>query len=438
MLTVFQLEGPEITWLADDGSDLPPIASLHPLGNMKPSERVVRFFKFASATVPADCTLEMRLRYNLVSDPETPTEKIVSVEVPITSPFHCTFDFSPRVHPDIWPDYFSFEDGSFDAVGKDDGEKKPPSQGIIQRWCLTTSILSVGKDDITLEGWELPVQQVAGVAECEILPSKQDPLSMWNLLPPFLSCKTDPRPVLEPSKSHQFPFMLDVLKQDLEDRSPSTIDTALQLRWRRANAEATTTTTTTTILPVPRLYIPLREPRVLCEAAVASAEVIKLTYSIENPTNYFLTFGLLMETNEDFAFSGPKQTSLQLLPVSRAAVEYCVFPYVRGAWIRPGLKVVDRYFNKTLKAAPGGGGVTVDKVGLMVWVPEAMGESVSEGEEEDGGCGDEDENDSDDEDDSDYVDESEETDSEEYEEDSEEYEEDSEGDGEGSEVVAME
>ena len=172
--------------------------------------------------------------------------------------------------------------------------------------------------------------------------------------------------------------MLDVLKQGLEDRSPSTIDTTLHLRWRRANGDATTatTTTTTTILPVPRLYIPLREPRVLCEAAVASTEVIRLTYAIENPTNYFLTFGLLMETNEDFAFSGPKQTSLQLLPVSRTTVEYCVFPYVRGAWIRPGLKVVDRYFNKTLKAAPGGDGVAVDKVGLMVWVPEVMEVSV--------------------------------------------------------------
>ena len=164
--------------MADDGSDLPPIASLHSLGNLKPSECVNRCFKFASANVPADCTLEIRLRYNLVSDPETPTEKVVSVEMPIISPFHCTFDFSPRVHPDIWPDYFSLEDGLFDAVGKEDGEK-PPSQGIIQRWCLTTSILSVGKDDIMLEGWELPVQQVAGAAECKISPSKRVPLSMF-------------------------------------------------------------------------------------------------------------------------------------------------------------------------------------------------------------------------------------------------------------------
>lgn len=185
----------------------------------------------------------------------------------------------------------------------------------------------------------------------------------------------------------------------------------------------------------------------MCEAAVASAEVIRLTYSIENPTNYFLTFGLLMETNEDFAFSGPKQTSLQLLPVSRTTAEYCVFPYVRGAWIRPGLKVVDRYFNKTLKAAPGGDGVAVDKVGLMVWVPEVMEVSVDEDGGEDaggGGDGDGDEDDQDDadgdgddddDDDSDYVDESEETDSEEYEEDSEDAE--SEG-SEGGEQEAPE
>jgi hypothetical protein len=167
--------------------------------------------------------------------------------------------------------------------------------------------------------------------------------------------------------------------------------------------------------------------------------VLTLTYTIENPTNYFLTFSLLMETNDEFAFSGPKQTALQLLPVSKAAVEYRVFPYVRGAWIRPALKVVDRYFNKTLKTAPGGEDTAVDKAGLMVWVPEEMvvaeeaevveeaEEAEEEAEEEEGEESEEEEE----EEDSEYVDESEETDSLEYREDSDEEDERSEEEGKG-------
>lgn len=195
---------------------------------------------------------------------------------------------------------------------------------------------------------------------------------------------------------------------------------------------------------------------------------MELTYTLENPTNYFLTFGVLMETNDEFAFSGPKQMNIALLPVSKAAIEYRLLPYARERWVRPNLKVVDRYFNKTLKTAPGGEGVAVDKTGLMVWVPEDLEveeevkEEVKEvkevkevvveevigsdentrddkltdiaaGKEEETKEEVEGEDDDDDEDDSDYVDESSsDDDPEEYEEDSEE---DS-GPGEDQEPVA--
>jgi len=164
-LTADTSEGPVIAWLADDGSHLEPTASLHSLGNMKPNQHITRYFTFPSASEPADCTLEVKLRYNLVSDPETPTEKIVMVDMSVVSPFHCTFDFSPRVRHDTWPDYFSLDNELFasDAVKE---SVKP--QGIMQRWCLTATVQSVGKDDITIEGWELPLQQVAGAAGCDI------------------------------------------------------------------------------------------------------------------------------------------------------------------------------------------------------------------------------------------------------------------------------
>ena len=91
-----------------------------------------------------------------------------------------------------------------------------------------------------------------------------------------------------------------------------------------------------------------------------------------------------MEANEAFAFSGPKQILVQLLPSSRAEIEYRLFVFpvlgeksVRfeqeeegGRWIKPGLRVVDRYFNKMLRVSPGSEGVGVGKAGLVVWFKE--------------------------------------------------------------------
>jgi len=149
-----------------------PTASLHSLGNMKPNQHITRYFAFPSASEPADCTLGIKLQYNLISDPETPTEKIVMVDMPIVSPFDCTFDFSPRVRHDVWPDFFSLGDEPSANEGADFKEDVKP-QGIVQRWCLMAAVQGVGKDDITIEGWGLPLQQVAGSAGCEVSTGEQ-------------------------------------------------------------------------------------------------------------------------------------------------------------------------------------------------------------------------------------------------------------------------
>lgn len=105
---------------------------------------------------------------------------------------------------------------------------------------------------------------------------------------------------------------------------------------------------------------------------------VELVYTLENPTSYFLTFSILMETNSEFAFSGMKMQVLQVLPLSRVEVRYRVRAYRSGVWVRPMLKVVDRYFNKTLKVTPGGEGVGVEKGVVGVWVPEAKSKKAEE------------------------------------------------------------
>ena len=78
-----------------------------------------------------------------------------------------------------------------------------------------------------------------------------------------------------------------------------------------------------------------------------------------------------MEGSEEFAFSGPKSMSVQLVPISRHTVRYNVLPARRGLWIRPVLRVVDVGFGKVLRVGAAGG-CKGEKagVGVRVWVGE--------------------------------------------------------------------
>ena len=93
-----------------------------------------------------------------------------------------------------------------------------------------------------------------------------------------------------------------------------------------------------------------------------------MDYTIENPTLHFLTFELSMEASEDFGFSGPKVRSLNVLPMSRQSVRYNIYPLVSGEIVAQ-LKVLDRYFNKTLKVLPTDG-LKADKKGIAIFVPD--------------------------------------------------------------------
>lgn len=400
---------PIITWLSPDGATEHSAASLYPLGTLPPGASATRTFTFPSPSIPSDCGLEITAHYHLLSDPETPIAKPILADMPVISPFRTAFDFSPRVHPAPWPDYFSLTALDLTPV---DGKERP--LGITQRWCLTVSITGMGPGAVELESWELPVLGIAG-----------------GVVATVVSSGNDGAEVLRQGVVAELCFILDVQKVSLEDRRSASVDVALNLRWRRSGVgEEWPVVVNTSILPVPRLPIPGSEPRVLA-AVVAGQEaaeevveelevgvvrersvstvsalrptlptgtggmpgVVHVEYMLENPTNYFLTFNVVMEANEEFAFSGPKQTSLQLLPVSRMALRYCLFTFKvdaeaqkegekkvefqeeggvkadGGLWVRPGLRVVDRYFNKTLRVSPGSEGVAVDKAGLMVWVP---------------------------------------------------------------------
>lgn len=386
---------------------------MYPLGTVPSGASAKRTFTFPSPSVPADCAIEITAHYHLVSDPETPIAKPIVTEMPVISPFRTSFDFSPRVHPERWPDYFSLPEQEITSQE----ESKEQVLGITQRWCLTVAIVGMGPGTVEIEGWELPVLGVAG-----------------GVLATVVETGNDGNAELLQGATAELQFIIDVQKLSLEDRRSASVDVSLSLRWRRKDVSGDRPSLiNTTSLPVPRLPIPGSEPRVLAalvspppvpaplQSPPGSPPVTKLTrvrtastaasmlsptlpnasaipgvvhleYTLENPTNYFLTFNVVMEANEEFAFSGPKQTSLQLLPVSRVSLHYRLFTFKvddvaqkrekkvefqqdggvsaeGGIWVRPGLRVVDRYFNKTLRVSSGSEGIAVDKTGLMVWVP---------------------------------------------------------------------
>ncbi|PWW77011.1 hypothetical protein C7212DRAFT_357436 [Tuber magnatum] len=361
---------PSVTWISD-GVEEPATASLYPLGKLSPSTPPTkRTICFPSPSRPADCAIEITAHYHLVSDPDTPIHKNIMAEMPIVNPFSTAFDFSPRVHPDPWPDYFSLEEGT----GWENGKRV---LGITQQWCLTVTLCTTGGGAVVVENWQLPIHAVESGGEgsvCRVIPGEAPKESL----------------LLDQVKPTSLPFTLDIQKRSLEDRSAASIDVTLVLHWHRNSLPSAPLNTTT--LTVPRLPVPPSEPRVLAAVIHPSPTLtqplppntLTIRYTLENPTNYFLTFNVLMEANEAFAFSGPKQILVQLLPSSRAEIEYrlFVFPVPRekgvrfegeeegGRWIKPGLRVVDRYFNKMLRVSPGSEGVGVGKAGLMVWFKE--------------------------------------------------------------------
>jgi hypothetical protein len=122
---------------------------------------------------------------------------------------------------------------------------------------------------------------------------------------------------------------------------------------------------------VPRLLVSSSEPRVLGAISYSTTipSMVHFDVVIENPSNHFLTFGITMEPSEKFAFSGVKQSTLQLVPLSRRTMRFQLLPFTRGDWIGPIRGVIrDRYFQKVLKIAPTEG-MRLDKDGILFWVP---------------------------------------------------------------------
>ena len=353
------IEVPPFAWLhpsqpppaAEDDTelDLPG----YPIGRLSPGMARTQAISFTSPPLSGEIVVEVKVLYHLLSDRNTPVSKTLSVEISIIRALEANQELQPRIHPDPWPSFFSVDALQF--AGSEELTQK--ATGITQKWELVIRLGSFADEDLLIETIT-PVVDAVTSATATLLDLQQK-ASVEN-------AAITPHGLIERS------FILDITKASLEERRPSTLSLSVRVEWRRANAPDGSRATTTT-LQCSDIVVPNSEPRVLLTACPASnpstPRLIHLDYSLENPTLHFLTFDLTMEASEDFAFSGPKFGAVNLLPLSRTNVRFNVLPLVRGAWISPGLKVLDRWFGKQLRIQSGEG-VKSDKKGIAIWVDE--------------------------------------------------------------------
>lgn len=322
-----------------------------PVGTIKTSNSTLATIQIQPIDRSTRHELTMRVTYHLASDLATTIIQTAVFQLNIVNPFEANYDLLPRLHPDPWPSLFDYE-GVQDISGDDNAVIA--SNGLSQTWCLVTRYASFASDNLKVTGLELSIRS-----------------------PPNVRCFStikeglpDGGRQVSPKTIEEAAFDLVAQKISLDDRGPTSLDVSFIIKWTRLGTENGPGISNTTILPVPRLNIFGTEPRVLVSVSYLKEPhyLVVLDVVIENVSNHFLTFGLTMEPSDEFAFSGSKQTTLHLLPVSRRSTTYRILPLVRGAWIRPGLVVRDKYFQKVLRVIPTEG-MKLDKDGFLVWVP---------------------------------------------------------------------
>lgn len=336
-----------------DGSedvDLPG----HVVGRLPQGARTTEKIRFTAPSDPADYALEVKVLYHLLSDRETPISKIMIADLVFNSPFEASYDLNARVHPDAWPSYFELQEAE-----SNNNAESTDAFGIAQKWGLRAKVASFADEQLLVKDLSVNVHSIHGGATCDAVKEfdpSDTPMDLQEL--------------------HNWSFSLDIRKNNLEERRSTALDTTLDITWQRTSAPDSEPIISS--LPIPRIQIPSSEPRVLAssQSSPSVPDLLHVDYTLENPTMHFLTFEFNMEASEEFGFSGPKLKVVHLLPMSRQTVRYNILPTARGVWISPNLKVIDRYFNKTLRVQATEG-LKQDKGRVEVWVPGEDGKSVS-------------------------------------------------------------
>ncbi|KAJ5549782.1 hypothetical protein N7535_002276 [Penicillium sp. DV-2018c] len=351
------LDGATNTELLDSGASTPTERPSHHLkramGILDRSSNHTLTLVLDDTKEATNLTLEVSAVYHLVSDIQTPIMKNITVDLSFIRPFEANYEYLPAIHPQPWSNFFAVSDNLLQD------SSAPIAGGLFQRWYLNSKVVSFALEPLVIDKISLILLEATGGAICSVHAEE------------LVSAET---PHLAPEELRESNFCLDVQKLLLGDRRPTALNCALEIKWHRQSTETTASADVencvmTTVLDIPRFVVPMGEPRVLASATPSSkmSGMIHMGYVLENPSTHFLTFNLVMEASEHFAFSGPKTTVVQIMPLSRHTVNFNLFAAKRGLWIQPQLVVIDTYFNKTLRVLPTGD-MRSDKKGVLVWV----------------------------------------------------------------------
>ncbi|KAL9090899.1 MAG: hypothetical protein Q9165_005107 [Trypethelium subeluteriae] len=362
----------KVTEQASEGA--PQSEKVIQIGQMEASQRRTFAVSFTAPIEPTSLSLQIVSTYFLTSDPDTPVSKQFSASLEVSNPLEADYQFSTHIHPEPWPDFFSLE-RSIEQVSSDTSSPPPElDSGIARAWLISARVTSFASDDLILDDVALYCTSDYNPAFYTITARKQSSPSR-----------------LIPAQQYFYQFELVVRTVDVEEQHPANLDLALDITWQRAESNngveivadhkassdsKTTKMPVTTSLLLSPFIITTPEPRVVCTAsrlgdAPQEHPVILIIYTIENPTMHFLTFSMSMDASEEFAFSGSKNTSLNLVPLSRHTVQYQIMPVsmdehgLQHTTLRPDLKITDVYFGQALKVVPGEG-VSIDKEGILV------------------------------------------------------------------------
>ena len=370
----------------DDAQVAPSLKSV-PLGRLATGASTNLVLRLPPSALPTNLDITLRAVYHLASAPGTPISQQLVFRLALGNPFEANYDLLPRVHPTPWPSLFDHEGIQPATPPDNDAVAAAAAHGLVQAWALVTRYASFATEDLRVVDLDLVVEPVPGVAVTHA--RQHEP-------------KQHGAQLVKPQTMEEAQFDLMVQKQSLDDRDAVHLDVSFVISWQRLGASQASAPNRT-VLPVPRLALFGSEPRVLASVAHSrqqptSTQVVTMTVAIENPSAHFLTFGLTMEPSNEFAFSGAKMTTLHVLPMSRRTVTYRLMPTLGSAsedgsaadaarerWIRPGLVVRDKYFQKVLRILPTEG-MKMDKEGILIWVPpveEEDDEDDEEDEEED-------------------------------------------------------
>ncbi|KAH6648110.1 Gryzun, putative trafficking through golgi-domain-containing protein [Truncatella angustata] len=353
-------------------------------GTIATSSSTIAFITINPIIRPTAYDLTIKAWYNLISDPATPIVQTVSFQVNVVNPFEASYDLVPRLHDGTWPSIFDHE--NIQDVSDDDQDLSHRATGLTQKWCLVTRFGSFAAEDLRVLNLDVKVIKTNGSVNCVVSQDQRHPIKDLTMTPRSME---------------EARFDIVAQKLGLDERAPSTADMAFVIKWQRASAATDSPPNTTTFLLDP-FYVTVSEPRVLATVSYSQAPtpagesgatpdasdsvpLVILDITIENPSNHFLTFGLTLEPSDEFAFSGSKTTSLNVLPVARRTVTYRLLPLVEsGTWIKPQLVVRDKYFQKVLKIIPTEG-MKKEGDGVVIWVPEDIEDVVEEADARDGG-----------------------------------------------------